>query len=534
MMAPTAEPTAVQPGPAKLMISLNEALDLAEGRLSEESISAGHQITSKIENRLGHGTNHTLVALLGATGGGKSSLTNAVVGAEVAVAGFRRPTTSATLACYWGDDDPQPLLDWLDVLHRHQVSGSQRLDGLVLLDVPDHDSIETDHRLEMERIAANADLLVWVTDPEKYGDAAMHQYLRGLPDHGAVTALVLNKADQLSRNELDHCRNDLARLLADDGLDGVPIIATTTVGGSAGVDGLVDLLAGAVSERRAMIKRLEADTVAIASVLLQEVGVEPGPADVTSSVVTELTADLVDAAGLVPVIDAVERGYRRDAAVTTGWPFTRYLRQLRPRPLRRLHLGAGSQGRTSLPTPAGGRRTRTDGAVRTAVANATADLPQPWPDLVAATVPAGSELHDRLDLAIANPVRSRSDPPRWWRVVNTAQQVLAAATVMGLLWLAALALAAYFRLPDIPTPGYRQVPLPTALALGGGVGGLLLAAGARRPAAVGAGRRGRRVRAEAAAAVGEVAEELVIAPIRAELERREQLRRLLIAAGARQ
>ena len=55
----------------------------------------------------------------------------------------------------------------------------QRLDGLVLLDLPDHDSTEVSHHLEMDRLIKYADLLVWVLDPQKYADAAIHdRYIR--------------------------------------------------------------------------------------------------------------------------------------------------------------------------------------------------------------------------------------------------------------------------------------------------------------------------------------------------------------------
>ena len=67
-------------------------------------------------------------------------------------AGVRRPTTSWTMACTWGDQGAEELLDWLGVPQRHQVRrdsmldeprdpADSRLDGLVLLDLPDHDSV---------------------------------------------------------------------------------------------------------------------------------------------------------------------------------------------------------------------------------------------------------------------------------------------------------------------------------------------------------------------------------------------------------
>ena len=51
----------------------------------------------------------------------------------------------------------------------------------MLLDLPDHDSTVAAHRLEVDRLVALVDVLVWVLDPQKYADAAIHErYLRPL------------------------------------------------------------------------------------------------------------------------------------------------------------------------------------------------------------------------------------------------------------------------------------------------------------------------------------------------------------------
>ena len=63
------------------------------------------------------------------------------------------------------------------------------MDGVVLLDLPDHDSTEVAHHLEVDRIVKLADLLVWVLDPQKYADAAVHdRYLAPLAGHAGRDA----------------------------------------------------------------------------------------------------------------------------------------------------------------------------------------------------------------------------------------------------------------------------------------------------------------------------------------------------------
>ena len=122
-------------------------------------------------------------------------------------------------AAVWGDG-ADALLDWLEIRRRHRVE-SDRLSGLVLLDLPDFDSVETAHRLEVNRIVELADLLVWVVEPQKYADAALHRgYLRPLATHGGSMAVVLNQIDLLAPNETDALQHDTARLIAQDGLMG--------------------------------------------------------------------------------------------------------------------------------------------------------------------------------------------------------------------------------------------------------------------------------------------------------------------------
>ncbi len=542
------------------MTELGRAVELADGRLDETAVAGARRVIDKVEGRLRHGTDHTLVALLGATGGGKSSLANAVTGTTVATTGVRRPTTATTLAFTWGapaagssgaTGDSGPLLDWLEVPNRHQLAAeggaATPLDGLVLLDVPDHDSVALANRQEMERIAELADLMVWVTDAEKYADKAMHGYLRRLREHGGVVALVLNKADQLAPADAERLRADLGQLLADDGLAGAPVLVASATDGR-GIAEVRSLLARAVAERRAMVERLEADVRTAATDLLAEL--DPGATargansrgagqagkgadEIPRRVASALAADLVEGSGLPAVLDAVAAGHRRDAAARTGWPFTRWARSLRPHPLRRLHLGRGSGGRASLPAPSGLQRARTEGAVRQAVRAVTDPLPHPWPDLIRqAATPDPAVLADRVDQAVAQAVRAETaDQPGWWRLANGFQLALAAATLVGALWLTLLAAGAWLQLPDVPTPTWRRIPLPTGLLVGGLLLGGLLAVAAGRLARVGAARRRRAVRKRAEEAVAEVAQDLVVAPLQAELGRLHELRRALLAAG---
>ena len=82
--------------------------------------------------------------------------------------------------------------------------------------------------MEVDRLVKLADLLVWVLDPQKYADAAIHdRYLRPLASHRDIMLVVLNHIDTVPEARRESMVGDLKRLLAQDGLDGVPVITTS-------------------------------------------------------------------------------------------------------------------------------------------------------------------------------------------------------------------------------------------------------------------------------------------------------------------
>ena len=52
--------------------------------------------------------------------------------------------------------------------------------------------------MEVDRLVQLVDMMIWVVDPQKYADAALHdRYLRPLAQHADVMMIVLNQADRL-------------------------------------------------------------------------------------------------------------------------------------------------------------------------------------------------------------------------------------------------------------------------------------------------------------------------------------------------
>lgn len=511
--------------------ALEEAVELGEGIVDAEGLRLAGALVQRAGERLGHGVDHTVVALAGATGSGKSSLFNVLAGADLAPVGVRRPTTSTTSACVWGDD-ASALLDWLAVDRRHQLpagdagggDGELGLAGLVLLDLPDHDSTAAAHRKEVDRIVAVADAVVWVLDPQKYADRAVHErYLRPLAGHSTVLLVTLNQADRLDADALDACRADVHRLLADDGLGDVPLLTTSTrVAG--GVEPLRAALAERVEQRRLAVARLEADVTAAAAALARSCGGDAA-GGVGDRHRDRLASALADAAGVGTVTDAVARSHRHRAVAATGWPVTRWVRKVRPDPLRRLHLGRGegTGARTSLPTTSAVSAARLETAVRALADEATGDLPILWSDAVQDEVEERRvRLADRLDAAIAGTDLGTARAPRWWALVGFVQKLLLVAAVVGALWLAALAVLAYLQIDTPEPPDGGPFPVPTILLVVGLLAGVVLAALVRPLAGVGGRRRAKVARRRLEASVRRVAEMELVGPVEGLLARRRE------------
>jgi 50S ribosomal subunit-associated GTPase HflX len=249
------------------LAALREAVELSEGRLDVPDIARARSLLAKAGAREALG-DATVVALAGATGSGKSTTFNELSGAEVSTPGVRRPTTGVAHASVWGEAGADRLLDWLEVPRRHRVTGADPgLDGLVLLDLPDHDSVRLEHRLEVDRLVELVDVLVWVLDPQKYADEAVHgRYLAPMADHAGVLVVVLNQIDRLDEQAAAACVADLRRLLDAEGLADTPVIATSARTG-AGLGELRAELTRRVSARRAASERLTADVRAAAMAL---------------------------------------------------------------------------------------------------------------------------------------------------------------------------------------------------------------------------------------------------------------------------
>ncbi len=300
---PTSWTTATLPD---RLAALERSLSLAGDRLSAAEAAPARSLLERAQARLGRSAVHTVVALAGGTGSGKSSLFNALVGVPLSAVGVRRPLTQEVIACVWGEAGPADpaaagLLDWLGVSPAARLSRTSSLDpgpdpelaGLILLDLPDHDTVRTQQISVVDRVVEHADLVIWVVDPQKYADAALHErYLGQLGGRDAALAVVMNQLDRIEASTASTLGADLRRLLQEDGLGDAAVLAASAVTGG-GLPGLRSLVVERVSARRAAVVRLETELSGVAGDLRTLIGAEPRPPTEQQS--NELTAAVIAA-----------------------------------------------------------------------------------------------------------------------------------------------------------------------------------------------------------------------------------------------
>ncbi len=159
-----------------------------------------------------------LVALVGSTGAGKSTLVNSIVGTKVSLTGVRRPTTnSPVLACHPDDIGWFAENMFLPTLPRVRQEGLARpgrdgllvlaasegmTKGIALLDTPDIDSVVRAHYDFAYQFLDASDLWLFMTSASRYADAPVWELLQHARDRGAALGVVLSRVPPSHRTEL--------------------------------------------------------------------------------------------------------------------------------------------------------------------------------------------------------------------------------------------------------------------------------------------------------------------------------------------
>lgn len=514
---------------------LGAATEAARGRLDDELVGRAATVVERGTSRLRLSAHHTVVGIAGATGSGKSSTFNALTGLELSAVGVRRPTTSWATACVWGTEGAGELLEWLGIPPRHQTTRDSMLDtrresnaleGVVLLDLPDHDSTEVAHHLEVDRLVALTDMFVWVLDPQKYADAAIHdRYLAPMRTHADVMVVVLNHIDTVPEDRREAMVDDVRRLLAADGIPDVPVIPISARHG-IGIDQLKGEIEKRVADKRMTVGRIEADVRAAAGELRAAAGDAP-TRTLSDDRVEALESALAEGAGVPAIVEAVERSTRWRAGRATGWPLVSWVGRLRPDPLKKLEIDLGADSKAlrgqgvSVPQATAVQRAKIDAEVRSLADDVSTGLGAPFADSVRrASTARLSEVGDRLDDALRTVDLDAERLPVWAGAVRVLQWLLVLAALVGGAWSVAAMLSG--GLADLPRVG--GVALPLVLLGGGVLLGVFLALVCRGLVAATARSRAAAADRRLREAVSEVASELVVSPVQAELTAYTSLR----------
>ena len=531
---------------------------------TDELLTAATDVLTRADQRLRLSSSHTVVSLAGGTGSGKSSLFNQLSGAEFSTVGVTRPVTRDAHACVWGVAGSGPLLEWLGVPRRYRYarssalgSGEQSLNGLVLLDLPDHDSVLGHATDLVDKLVGLSDLIIWILDPQKYADAAVHRrFLVPLAGHSEVVAVVLNQCDLLTAGQIDDCGTDLRRLLDEEDLEDVPILVTSAKTGE-GIEELRKLLIGAVSARKAAAARIAAD---VDKVVARFEPYGTGPVGVQTGILTapggrsdeqlpgdterEVGTALYEAAGAHAIGESLRTAQELRAVDYVGWPVSWMVaRVTSPDPARKVRLGMlWDQLRDTTAGPSGAQQAEIDNTLTWVADNRVPTLPRPWSRTVRAAVRSRAEdIPDAVGAEIGAALPSGPAVAPWWRAIGVLQGLLLGCMLVGFAWLVALLVLGVSRPGGVGGPGTPKLfgdawllPIPAAMIVVGLLGGWLTARICVEAAAAAAERETADLLDDIQQRLTAVARDLVVAPAESELAElgvfRAQLR---IAAGGR-
>jgi hypothetical protein len=449
--------------------ALGEAIEAADA-LGLETAEA-RSVAATMTQRGGYPGDLYVLALAGGTGVGKSSLLNAIAGAEVSAAGVRRPTTATPVA--WlparHRDEAAPLLAWIGDPEVRTREG----DGpaMAIVDLPDLDSVEPSHAGLVDALLPRVDAVLWVTDPEKYDDAVLHDlYLRRWMPRLSHQAIALNKVDRLSPEDARRVEVHLRERLVNEALPSVPVLGVSALGD---IGALREWLGRAVSAKEVVSGRLRSSARDAVETLAGSAGVgRPGPP--VPLVTADAKAEAVSVASLAILGVLDPEGLRRQTTAATREAAGRVGSGPMARARSLIGHGVDVAGRRADPGAylqrwrERGSLDRAVGAVRQLLLGGVGSLPpQIRPALALAAEP--EEVRERLALGI-DEVMNRPEmvlpqpTSRVWPLIGLGRTAALAAFIVGVIWQVALfapgsAIAA--SRTDVPVLG----PMPTSVLL---------------------------------------------------------------------
>lgn len=433
------------------------------GGVSKKLLADAESVLARAGDRMRLSSSHTVVALAGGTGSGKSSLFNRLAGAEFSTVGVTRPVTKDAHACTWGPAGSGTLLEWLRVPARYRYARESALDhgeadltGLVLLDLPDHDSVMSHAADLVDRLVSQADVVIWVLDPQKYADAAVHRrFLIPMASHADVFAVVLNQADLLDAAQLDDCVGDLRRLLDAEDLQEVPILVTSAVTG-AGIGELRSALVEAVAAGRSAVARISADVDEVVARFATYAGdLTDDRPELGAQEKEPVVASFVSAAGVAAIGDSLASARELRAADFVGWPVAWLVQRLSGRdPRRKQRVGMlWNELRQITAGPSGAQQAEIDNALTELGDHLAGPLPRPWGQTVRAALRARSDvIPSAIGEALDEELPSPDTTLWWWRIAGLWQGLLLGVTFVALVWMVLTVIFGSLHVSASPSP----------------------------------------------------------------------------------
>jgi GTP-binding protein EngB required for normal cell division len=461
-------------------VTLDEQLDrLARGAAAARDIglaevaAGADAVVRRAREREGFPGTTYVLALAGGTGVGKSSVLNALAGRTVSVVRAVRPTTDEPLA--WVADgrraELEPLMDWLGVRHLAGHADAA-LAGVAVLDLPDVDSVRTEHRAHVDELLPRIDAVAWVVDPEKYDDERLHAYLRSMAAHASRMRFVLNKADRLSDAQRDQLAADLRERLIAAGIEAPRVSVLSALHGD-GVNALRAELASEADAKGLVVDKLATDVREASAALANAVGVDTG-APLRPLLAADARAAAARSAveGALAVIDPPGIARQVQGAVLARARHTGG--SLLGRVVALLMLMTGQQRRSA--DPAGylrdwrrrGSLGRAVNPVYTALVDASGRVPAGSRAAILHALGAG-ELEASITRALDRVARDAAADLRvprsmLWPLIGAAQLVVGAVFAFSVAWYVTLFVAGgVVPVATVELPVLGPVPLPLVL-----------------------------------------------------------------------
>ena len=183
-----------------------------------------HHLLADLDRQLERIQRAAVITLVGATGAGKSTLLNALAGKSVAIEGVDRPTTRQPVIYAPHDAELSDLLAGAEAPPGYESEGGPKVvrhspsnspwTAQILIDAPDLNSVDEQHRATVTALAERSDVLVVVLHRQSIVEAASVSFVDAFSGRRRLV-FVLNRADELAVHAREQLLAQVRELVAE-------------------------------------------------------------------------------------------------------------------------------------------------------------------------------------------------------------------------------------------------------------------------------------------------------------------------------